>query len=386
MTPSNDRIPAVASAKWAEKDLATLVELLRSDGYQIYGPRLENQAIGFATIESLDDLPRGWTDEQSPGHYGLRQQAQPGLFAYVVGPHAWKQFLKPARDKLWCASRNEDGVTVEEASPELQKMAFLGVRPCDLHALAIQDKVHLQEPMVDERYAARRQQALIIAVNCTRAASTCFCDSMNTGPKASTGFDLALTEVVESRSHYFVVTAGSAQGRDLMAKISNMAASDQEQRAARQAERDAVAEVKANKALNTVNIKRRLYDNVEHPHWEAVAARCLSCANCTMACPTCFCSTVEDVTDLSGDHSERWQRWDSCFTADFSYLHGGAARASTRSRYRQWLTHKLASWQDQFHTSGCVGCGRCITWCPVGIDLRDEVNMFPATEGVNENH
>ena len=135
------------------------------------------------------------------------------------------------------------------------------------------------------------------------------------------------------------------------------------------------------RTLDTDGIKELLYGSYEHRRWDDVAARCLACANCTLVCPTCFCATVEDVTDLTGDHAERWRRWDSCFTLEHSYLHGGSVRTSTRARYRQWLTHKLATWIDQFGTSGCVGCGRCITWCPVAIDITAEVAAIRAPEG-----
>ena len=128
--------------------------------------------------------------------------------------------------------------------------------------------------------------------------------------------------------------------------------------------------------LDTTDIRELLYRNYEHPRWDEVAERCLACGNCTMVCPTCFCTTVEDVTDLAGEHVERHQRWDSCFTIDYSHIHGGAVRGSTRSRYRQWMTHKLATWIDQFGSSGCVGCGRCITWCPVGIDITEEARAI----------
>jgi Fe-S oxidoreductase len=91
-----------------------------------------------------------------------------------------------------------------------------------------------------------------------------------------------------------------------------------------------------------------------------------------MVCPTCFCATVEDATDLTGSATERRRVWDSCFSQEFSYIHGGSVRTSAGARYRQWITHKLATWHEQFGVSGCVGCGRCITWCPVGIDITAE--------------
>jgi sulfhydrogenase subunit beta (sulfur reductase) len=134
------------------------------------------------------------------------------------------------------------------------------------------------------------------------------------------------------------------------------------------------------RTMDTKGIKELLYRNYENPRWDDVAKRCLTCGNCTMVCPTCFCTTVEDITDLTGEHVERWRKLDSCFTMDFSYIHGGSVRSSPRARYRQWMTHKLATWIDQFGTSGCVGCGRCITWCPVGIDITEETGAIRDSE------
>jgi ferredoxin len=130
------------------------------------------------------------------------------------------------------------------------------------------------------------------------------------------------------------------------------------------------------RAMQSDDVRDLLMRNLEHRRWDQVADRCLSCGNCTMVCPTCFCTTVEETSGLTGAESARSRRWDSCFTMDFSYIHGGSVRSSTRSRYRQWMTHKLATWHDQFDMSGCVGCGRCITWCPVGIDITEEVRAI----------
>jgi ferredoxin len=90
---------------------------------------------------------------------------------------------------------------------------------------------------------------------------------------------------------------------------------------------------------------------------------------------------VDDVTDLAGEEATRVRRWESCFSLEHSYMNGGPVRSSAKARYRQWMTHKLASWIDQFGTSGCVGCGRCITWCPVAIDITEEAAAIRATDG-----
>jgi formate hydrogenlyase subunit 6/NADH:ubiquinone oxidoreductase subunit I len=138
------------------------------------------------------------------------------------------------------------------------------------------------------------------------------------------------------------------------------------------------------RSLDTVGLKDLLYSSADSPVWDDVAQRCLACGNCTAVCPTCFCTTVEDVSDLTGDHVQRDRVWDSCFNADFSYLHGGSVRESTRSRYRQWMTHKLGSWHDQFGMSGCVGCGRCVTWCPAAIDITEEAAALRRGAGGEE--
>ena len=171
---------------------------------------------------------------------------------------------------------------------------------------------------------------------------------------------------------------GSVRGAELLLKVAHSRATTAEKEAALQV----VAETARHmgRYLNTIGLKNLLYSSYDHPRWDNVAARCLSCTNCTMVCPTCFCTTIKDATDLAGQTAERWKEWDSCFTTEFSYIHGGSVRASVKSRYRQWLIHKLATWNDQFDVLGCVGCGRCITWCPVGIDLTEEIRAIRGTE------
>ena len=358
--------------------LDTLIQALGKRGYQVIAPVVRDNVILYDEIDSSADLPVGWTDEQSAGNYRLTPRSDKALFGYNVGPHSWKKFLHPERLRLWQAQRNANTVTLVEESEQSPRYAFLGARGCELSAIAIQDKVFLDSGYRDSDYANRRADSVIIAVNCTQAGNTCFCTSMNTGPEVRSGFDLALTEIVHSTEHRFLVQIGSELGIELVDELNLRTAAQEDSQLATKLSNQARDSM--GREMNTEGIKELLQRNLENPRWEQVASRCLSCANCTMVCPTCFCSTTEDVTDLSGEHAERWRRWDSCFTADFSYLPEGSVRSSTGARYRQWMTHKLANWFDQFGTSGCVGCGRCVTWCPVGIDITEEVAAIQASE------
>lgn len=342
------------------------------------GPTVRDGAIVYEELTTVSELPIGWTDEQDGGTYRLKRREDQALFGYAVGPHSWKKFLFPPEIRLWRAERESLGFRIVEEPREAPRYAFIGVRSCELHAIAIQDQIFLQGTFLDPVYRARREDGFIVAVNCGQAGGTCFCVSMNTGPRVNFGFDLALTELLEEGGHSFVVEIGTERGADLLREVPH--------REATEAERKAAAGVVARTAsqmgrsMETADIKELLYRNYEHPRWDEVASRCLTCGNCTLVCPTCFCSTVEDTSDLAGKQAERWRRWDSCFTMEFSFLHGGSVRSSAKSRYRQWMTHKLATWIDQFGSSGCVGCGRCITWCPVAIDITEEVRAIRESE------
>jgi len=366
-------------------DFQRLLDALASHGYRVLGPTVRDGAILYDSITSTADLPVGWADEQNGGTYRLHRRNDEALFGYVVGPHSWKKFLHPPAIRLWQARREGGRLAILQEAQESTKVAFLGVRSCELHAIAIQDRVFFCGQQIEIGYKSRRAQAFIVAVNCGQAGGTCFCASMKTGPKTTSGFDLALTEIMENHRHYFLVEVGSQAGADVLQELPAKLAENSEEEAADRLITKAAETMGRN--IETVGIKELLYRNYDHPQWDNVAARCLTCGNCTMVCPTCFCTTLEDVTDLKGEHAERWQKWDSCFTMDFSYIHGGSIRATPKSRYRQWMTHKLATWIDQFGTSGCVGCGRCISWCPVGIDITEEVGAMRKSEhGMGVQH
>ncbi len=360
--------------------LDELVGALRERGFRVLGPTVREGAIVYDELDSAAQLPIGWTDDQAPGRYRLERRGDEARFGYAVGPHSWKQFLLPPRLRLWRARRGEKGLQVEPEPTDDTPLAFFGVRACELQGIAIQDRVLLEGQFVDRDYAARRKDAFIVAVNCFEPGGTCFCVSMGSGPKAEAGYDLALTEILDG-SHRFLVEVGSERGSHVLAELPRRTADDVDRQAAADAVEGAVQ--KMGRELDTTDLRGLLARNLEHERWDEVASRCLTCGNCTMVCPTCFCTSVEDVSDLAGEEAEHVRLWDSCYSVDHSYIHGGSVRPSGPSRYRQWLTHKFGTWHDQFGTSGCIGCGRCISWCPVGIDVTEELTAIRATEEVD---
>ncbi|MDR3440896.1 4Fe-4S dicluster domain-containing protein [Telmatospirillum sp.] len=362
-------------------ELDRLIALLRADGYRVIGPCIADGAVVYDEVTSTEDLPEGWRDDSQPGRYRLDATGDGELFGYGLGAQGWKRFLYPPRQMLFRAEKAGRGFRIQQRDDDgTPPLAFLGVRACELAAIGVFDRVFHQKGFEEPGYLRRRTDALVIAVECARAADSCFCVSMHTGPALPAGYDLRLNEVVDGTRHVFVAEAGSERGAALLDRLSvDVPPPALVAEAAGQAE----AASRQQRRRMDPDVAGILARSLESNHWEEVAKRCLTCGNCTMVCPTCFCTTVEDVTDLSGNNAERWRTWDSCFTIDYSHIAGGALRQKASSRYRQWMTHKLSTWHQQFGVSGCVGCGRCITWCPVGIDITEEAAALAQAEGTS---
>lgn len=352
----------------ARDEFQKLIDRLRHEGYRCIGPQVRDDTIVYDDLERADQLPVGVHQVQQPGYVRIEPNADQRCFAWANGPQGLRPWLFVPREILWRVVREADGALQFHAeSPAPEPLAVIGVRACDLAALALHDAHFLNGGYVDPGYAARRQALLLIAVNCTHPAQTCFCASTGDGPRAQAGYDLALDELAEG----YLVRAGTARGIALLAQLPGQPASaPQSARALAQSARAAETQTRR---LPGNNLGAALFANLEHPRWHDVASRCLACGNCTSVCPTCFCHRETDQPALDGASSEHVREWDSCFTAGHSFLAGKPLRADTRLRYRQWLTHKHGAWHDQYGRSGCVGCGRCIAWCPVGIDITEEL-------------
>lgn len=355
--------------------LQLLLDNLHHSGYDCFGPQVIDGAIVFDHITSTDQLPCGISDVQTPGSYALTKSNNTKYFDWANGPQAIKPLLFAPRENLWRSERPTDiEVTFKTIEVECRPMAIIGARACDIAAMKLQDKHFLQQQFVDPYYQSRRDNLLIIAVNCGHPADTCFCHSTGDGPFVDNttddnGADVVLTEIQDG----FIIQTFTGQGEKLIDGLPLEDCNKQQQAESETIETNAA---KQKRQLPTFDIRSRLLNALDNNAWQDIATKCLSCGNCVAVCPTCFCHSENDEPELDGKTSVHYREWDTCFSQGHSYIHGITIRGDTSQRYRQWLTHKFATWFDQYGRSGCVGCGRCITWCPVGIDVTESLAAF----------
>jgi len=394
-------------AKIKKEHLKLIFDRLKTS-HRIISPTVEGNVIVFAEIADFHDIPAGYTEQQGRGTYRLFKNSSQlsktssQIFSFSVGPDSFKRFISPPVREIFAFEKSKKGISIIDSNKSgvtsnekffSQQFSvsnsslvtrhsslpylFIGMRACDIAALKLLDKVFLEGPVKDTDYDSLRKNSLIVGINCLHPGDNCFCSSMSTGPEIKNGFDIAVTELDNS----FLLEIGTVRGREMLNDLPIDEVSDKD--LSEKASKIENCKKMIKKSIDVSELPWLIYRNLEHPRWNDVAGRCLACGNCTQVCPTCFCNSSYDYLQLSGISKKtpelsgaRIRTWDSCFSTNFARVHGGNFRPSRRARYRQWMSHKLSYWIDQFGSPGCVGCGRCITWCPVGIDITQELDAL----------
>ncbi len=349
--------------------LKSLFGLLQEE-YEIIAPVLKDGVIQLLKVENINELPFGYKEKEEKNFYRIDKSEVRYFFSYIRPSVSYKRFLLPP-EFTFLKVKKENGKLKFIENIIHKKYAFFDIRACDLKAIDILDDVFLRKSKhPDPYYNALRENLFIVAVSCREPSDVCFCSYMDISPKPKKSFDILLTELEDG----FLVEIGTEKGRELIEKIEHRKAKEEDIKMAEEIEKDCIEKIK--REVPTKKLPEILYENIESPYWNEIGKRCLACTSCTQLCPTCFCFDIVVKNDPINKTSERMRIYDSCFSPTFATVHKFNIRHSIASRYRQWLMHKFTYWTEQFDEFGCVGCGRCITWCPAGIDITEEIRRL----------
>ncbi len=291
----------------------------------------------------------------------FQQYSGQELFLETRTDFSAKEFFRPAKEKMFSFKKKNSSFNVEPCFDTAKRVIF-GIRPCETHALHALDVLFIKFFGEDRFYSIRRKNTVVIALQCSKACENGFCTSL--GTSQATGHDLLFFE----RGSDFFVKVETEKGKELIDSKFFRHTSDALPS----------ADISCKNSLDTEDIEENLYANFNHPVWKEESERCLSCTSCTQSCPTCYCYTTKDEFVFGSDtESERFRFLDSCQLKRFTEVAGNHVfRPSREGRLRQFVLHKLSYYREQYGVHLCIGCGRCITVCPVKISLVEIANKI----------
>ena len=329
-------------------------KLIKKDALAGIINKLSEQMLVYAPVK----------DEDNVLFKALEKGMEP-LVDYSNTRNAPKNFFFPKTETMMRYMRTERGMELSGEEEEAKEAVLFGARPCDVRSFVLLDYLFDQEKYRDSYYIDKREKTTIISLACIHPPySTCFCTSVGGHPMSEEGADVLLTDIGDNYLAEFI----TPKGEKLLEKMGDLPAADGSADEKKKAlSESAEKEIKSH--IPGKEIKPWLDDNFEHPFWDTIHQSCLACGTCTYLCPTCHCFDISD--EVKGSDGKRIRTWDSCmywlFTKETS---GHNPRTSQKQRWRQRLMHKFKYFVDNFDEIACVGCGRCVRYCPVNIDIR----------------
>jgi ferredoxin len=318
----------------------------------------------------------GGTADYSYPTFGRLGKGRPLITDYHVTMTTLKNQFFPDSQTLY--EWEDDGTKVDVRAAESdweRPRAFVGVHPCDIGALERLDRVLLQDKYVDGDYRGRRNSSVIIGLTCNECGDSCFCNTSGSGPDSKSGFDLLLTDIGES----YYVRSGSEVGEEMLAweGFEEVTKEAEAERARRIAEVEAALPV----ALDCQSIAVKIRGSDMAEVLQSLASRCFTCGACNMVCPTCHCFTFVDRMNSEKTRGSRSLIWDACHYAKFGTMAGNVnPRPEEASRFRHRIFDKFCYDYDRYGEIFCVGCGRCLEFCPGHINIREAAEAIQGAQ------
>lgn len=322
------------------------------DSYKIYGPVKDGEIWNYELIKNPEDINLDYSNT-------------------ILSA---KKIIFPQREVFMEFSTGDNGqLKVKEILPEEKLVAIFGLRPCDAKALTLTDKV-FDGDYIDLYYTKRRNQATLVGLTCnTPPSPNCFCLSLGGSPHSKEGLDILMTDLGDK----YYVESLTKKGDELinLAKDLFEEPKAHDKNDLEKIHRD--SEKKIKRHINDIEkIPANLKTMFDSPFWDEESLSCLRCGICTYLCPACHCFDINDeIISSSPLKGKRVRTWDTCQFPDFTmHSSGHNPRPDRASRLRQRILHKFQYFVENYQSYQCTGCGRCITYCPVGIDLIEILN------------
>jgi sulfhydrogenase subunit beta (sulfur reductase) len=302
----------------------------------------------------------------------------PAGYPNTVG--APKKIIFPQREVLFEFDTDGEGnPEVRETLPEKKDRVIFAVRPCDGRAVTLTDIVFGGD-ISDPYYGRRRESAVLVGLACnTPPSSNCFCPTVGGSPHSTAGLDVLMTDLGDS----YAVETLTDRGRKLVARGGKLFVKATDRERKETANLHGASEKKISRAIENVEkIPGKLKKMFDAPFWDEKAMGCIRCGICTFLCPACHCFDISDeLTSSSPAKGMRVRTWDTCQFPDFTmHSSGHNPRPDRASRLRQRLNHKFQYFVEHHGEYQCTGCGRCISLCPVSIDIIDILSEVPGYE------